>query len=344
MPSLPPLECLRFFEAAARRESFVLAAKELGVTPPAVAYRVKMLEDHVGLALFDRASRGIALNPRGKACLADVQRILTEIGNLIDRCRNGAKVQRLNIVVVESIADRWLMPKVPGFTASHPHVAIKFETDHLRVDPNRDDFDLWISYAGETTGPSPEATRHEILFEEPMFPVCSPALLETLGRPHSPADLHSWPLLYHLGWPSDWSHWFASHGASPPDLSRASGFRLCSMLLRATVERMGVAIGRASIIAPELQQGTLVPSSSGTARHAPAAASSRPPPQGAGPRSRRSGNGSFSRPPTNAPTARLAAADPNPPPCRRARHPESSWSRPPRSRRSGGLLVECCWN
>ena len=78
MASLPPLDCLRFFEAAARRESFAKAAGELHVTPSAVAHRVKVLEEHIGGALFERAHRGVRLNGRGKAYLKDVQRILAE--------------------------------------------------------------------------------------------------------------------------------------------------------------------------------------------------------------------------------------------------------------------------
>ena len=256
MLSLPPLECLRFFEAAARCESFVRAARELDVTAAAVAYRVKMLEDHVGHPLFDRVHRGVVLNPRGKACLADVQRILTDIGECMNRCRSNAQVRRLSIVAVESIADRWLMPRLPGFKANQPDIVIELETDIFRVDPQRDHFDLWIAWAGETTMLN---ARHETLFEDTMFPVCSPALLETLGQPRDIVDLHSWPLLYHLGWPSDWSYWFATHGAPSPDLSRASGFRLCSTLVRAAIEGMGAVVGRRTAIADELRQGTLVP-------------------------------------------------------------------------------------
>ena len=256
MPSLPPLECLRFFEAAARRESFVQAARELDVTAAAVAYRVKTLEDHVGHTLFDRVRRGVTLNPRGKACLADVQRILTDIGECMDRCRNRAQVRHLSIVAVESIADRWLIPKLPGFKASHPDIVIELETDHLRVDPRRNDFDLRIVWAGETTALN---AHHETLFEDTMFPVCSPALLESIGRPRDILDLHCWPLLYHLGWPSDWSYWFATYGVPPPDLSRASGFRLCSTLVRAAIEGMGAVLGRRTAVADELRQGTLVP-------------------------------------------------------------------------------------
>lgn len=256
MLSLPPLECLRFFEAAARRESFVRAATELDVTAAAVAYRVKILEDHIGHPLFDRVHRGVVLNPRGKACLADVQRILADIGESMDRCRSDAQVRRLSIAAVESVADRWLMPRLPGFKANQSDVVIELETDILRIDPQRNDHDLWIVWAGETITLN---AHHETLFVDTMFPVCSPALLETLGRPRDVLDLHSWPLLYHLGWPSDWSYWFATHGAPSPDLSRASGFRLCSTLVRAAIGGMGAVVGRRTAIADELRQGTLVP-------------------------------------------------------------------------------------
>ena len=259
MSSRPPLECLRFFEAAARRGSFVQAASELGVTAAAVGYRVKMLEDHIGHTLFDRVRRGVVLNPRGRVYLADVQRILTDIGESIERCRAARQVRRLDIIAAESIADRWLMPKLPGFKADQPDIVIALETDHFRVEPQRKDFDLWITHGGETITPDAHPARHEMLLKETMFPVCSPALLEARGRPRDILDLHSWPLLYHLGWPSDWSHWFATHGAPPPDLSRASRFRLCSMLVRAAIEGMGAAIGRPTVIAGELRQGTLVP-------------------------------------------------------------------------------------
>ncbi len=79
MPDLPPLECLRFFDAAARHENFVRAAEELGVTPAAVAHRVRMLEGHLQAPLFDRYPRGVGLNSRGRRYHIDVQRILEDI-------------------------------------------------------------------------------------------------------------------------------------------------------------------------------------------------------------------------------------------------------------------------
>jgi len=259
MSPLPPLECLRFFDAAARHQSFVKAGEELHVTAAAVAHRVKMLESHLGQTLFDRKHRSVRLNQRGKACLRDVQRILTEISEVVDRYRSGPQTRHLSVVVVESVAERWLMPRIAEFNAARPDIAIKLETDHLGVDPNRFDFDIWITHDGGTRAPSEEVALRETLFEDSLLPVCSPALFEIHGRPNQLADLYSWPLLYHLGWPSHWAHWFASQGASPPDLSHASGFRLCSLLLQAALKGMGAALACPTTIVPELDEGTLVP-------------------------------------------------------------------------------------
>ena len=79
MPSLPPLDCLRFFDAAARHQSFVRAAEELGVTPAAVAHRIRMLERHLRAPLFDRFHRGVRLNANGRRFHTDIARILGAI-------------------------------------------------------------------------------------------------------------------------------------------------------------------------------------------------------------------------------------------------------------------------
>ena len=260
---LPPLESLRFFEAAARHQSFTRAAEELGVTPAAVAHRVRMLEKHLEVRLFERRHRGVRLNRRGQAYLKEVQRILAEVHALSERQRRWPR--RVRIVSVEAVAEKWLVPRLASFKAAHPEIAIEIETNHRSVDPEQRDFDAWFAYTGETAAPRPVTRREDTLLEETLYeedlrPVCSPALLAARGAPGSPADLHEdWPLLYDLGWDGDWSYWFAHQGQPTPDLSRASGFRLYSMLLQAAVHGLGAAIGRSMLIARELQSKTLVP-------------------------------------------------------------------------------------
>ena len=258
---LPPLDCLRFFEAAARHESFARAGGELGVTPAAVAHRVRMLEQHLGDALFDRGRRSVRLNRRGRAYLAEVQRILADLRSATERHgrRPGG---RLRIVSIEGVAENWLLPRLLRFKTAHPDVAVELETHHGDVDPSGRDFDFWLTYVTEG-GPQlhriPDALPEDVLLDDPMLPFCSPALIEAHGRPDAPADLLDWPLLYHLGREPDWPYWFARNGAPAPDLAGASGFRVYGMLVQAALDGLGAALGGPSVIAGEIERGTLVP-------------------------------------------------------------------------------------
>ena len=262
MQLLPPLESLRFFEAAARCQSFARAAAELGVTPTAVSHRIRTLEGHLDVPLFHRRSRSVRLNRRGRTYLTEVQRIPAEVHGVSERQRRRPRPVR--IVSVEAIAEKWLVPRLASFKASNPDIAIELETNHRGVDPHRRDFDAWFAYTGNTAAPRPVTRREDTLledtlYEEQLLPVCSPALLAAQGRVRSPADLDGWPLLYDLGWDADWSYWFARQGKPTPDLSRASGFRLYSTVVAAAVHGLGAAIGRPVLIARELERRALVP-------------------------------------------------------------------------------------
>ena len=253
-PDLPPLDALRFFEAAARYGSFAAAARELTVTPASVSYRIKSLERHLGTTLFSRLAHGVRLNPQGQAYLQVVQRIFADLSHETGRHRARRRTPLLKLVSIEVVAEKWLMPQLADFKAVHPEITMEFEVDHDEVDPARRDFDVWIAFADQV----PDTVHSERLLEETLCPVCSPRLIEARGRPRIPGDLHGWPLVYDLHWTNDWSHWFAHHGVSSPDLSQASGFRLYTMVVQAAVDGIGVALGHSSMIARELEQGTLV--------------------------------------------------------------------------------------
>ena len=252
MRTRPPLEALCFFEAAARLGGFSAAAKELGVTPGAVSHRIKALEVHLGARLFERRAQAVRLNRLGQLYLTDVQRALAQLRDLTERRYRSDAL--LKLVAVEVVAEKWLMPRLMEFRTAHPDIAIEFETDHLEVDLSRRDFDVWIAF---TRGFGEEG-HAETLFEETLLPVCSSALVEQRGQPGKASDLLGWPLLYDLHWASYWAHWFAHQGLPPPDLSRAVGFRLYSMMVQAAVDGMGVALGHSLMIEQELEQGLLV--------------------------------------------------------------------------------------
>ena len=253
----PPLEVFRFFDVAGRYQSFAKAARELGVTPGAVAHRVRTLEQYLGEELFERQSHGLALNARGQAFLVEVQHLLAALDKTTERFRDGEQSGVLKLVAVEAFAEMWLMPRLAAFRDAHPEIVIEFETslnDHHEVDPARREFDVWIAFVAGV----PRTVQSEVLFEETLVPVCSPAFLASRGRPEHPADLLGFPLFYDLAWDDYWAHWFASREAGGPDMSRASGYRLYSMMIQAALEGMGVALGHSLLIAPYLERGTLV--------------------------------------------------------------------------------------
>ena len=262
MASLPPLDGLRFFESAGRHQSFVRAAAEFGVTPAAVAHRVRMLEKHLGDALFERGRRSVRLNRRGRAYLGDVQRILTDIRSATERHRSRARHRRLRIVSLEGLAEKWLMLRLARFKTANPDIALNLETHCSNVDPGGRDFDFWLTHvaaAAPQLHRIPDTPVQDILLEEPFIAFCSTTLIETRGRPRTPADLLHWPLLYHLGRDADRPYWFARHGAATPDLTAGSGFRLYAVIIQAAISGVGVAVGYPSMIAGHIDRGALVP-------------------------------------------------------------------------------------
>ena len=254
MRRLPALAALPFFEAAGRHNGFKGAAAELCITSAAVAHRIKGLEESLGFLLFDRHPHGVRLNRRGAAYLADIQRVLGQLEYINERHRTKDVARALKLITTDVLAERWLMPTLSQFAAAYPEMTIAFETDYREFGPAEREFDLWIAFT--------EVVAKEldmvVLSEETLVPVCSRAFLEKRGRPARPQDLRSYPLLYDLSREEYWALWFASHGTLAPDLTRAWGFRHYSMLIQAALEGVGVALGYSRIIAPELEEGTLV--------------------------------------------------------------------------------------
>ncbi len=167
MPDLPPLQSIRAFEAAARHDSFIRAAQELGLTAATISHRVQALERHIGARLFSRHARGVRLNVRGREYAAEIRRIFAELGTATERHREHAEATHLKLVAVEVVAEKWLMPRLANFRAAHPDISIEFETDHREVDPDRRDFDVWIAFTDRVA----ETLQVETLFEETLLPV-----------------------------------------------------------------------------------------------------------------------------------------------------------------------------
>jgi DNA-binding transcriptional LysR family regulator len=257
---LPSLDFLRGFEAAGRRLSFTLAAEELFLTQSALSRQVKALEDALGVPLFERRHRALALTAAGAAFHRSVSLQLREIALAADSVREVAREPGLTVSTTVSFAALWLIPRLAAFRAAQPDVEVYVSANDRTVDLSRGDVDVAVRYLADDGAP-PGAVR---LFGERLLPVASPALQRRSGMPlKQPADLAR-HVLIHLDDPSgvmpwlNWPAWLASNGQ--PSLKPAGSLRfsLYDQVIQATLGGQGVALGRIPLISALLREGKLV--------------------------------------------------------------------------------------
>lgn len=256
---LPPLNALRAFEVAARQGSFARAAEELEVTPAAVSHQVKRLEDYLGLRLFRRLARGLALTEPGEQILPEVSAAFRGLASCTDALRSSAANRTVTVTVAPSLASRWLVPRIEHFRRRHAGFELRVDARHEIVDLRRDDVDVALRY-----GPGDYAGLHvERLPERSVFPVCSPSLLEQGPPLRSLADLAGHTLI-HVEWRHtrrlvpDWESWLASVGAPPIDTTAGPRFGQQSMAVEAALAGWGIALADDLIAGNDLAAGSLV--------------------------------------------------------------------------------------
>jgi LysR family glycine cleavage system transcriptional activator len=251
--SIPQLNALRSFEAAARHQSFTRAADELCVTQGAVSHQVKALEAELGLKLFNRERQGLAITDAGHDYLAVVRdafdRIALGTDRLLQRLHSGV----ITVSTSPDFAAKWLVSRLGRFTEAYPEIELKVSAAMHHVDFAREDVDLAIRHgAGNWVGLDAVNLRSEALFL-----VCSPALPRSRCGIHSPEDVLQFPLL-HLNDRRDWSRWLEAAGASGEGLLHGPIFNHASMLIDAALDGQGIALARTALAAADLINGRLV--------------------------------------------------------------------------------------
>ena len=258
--ALPSLDFLKGFEAAGRLLSFTRAAEELFVTQSALSRQVQALEEALGVALFVRGHRALALTPAGAAFHRDVVAALNALATAADAARGAVRAPGLTLSTTVSFASLWVIPRLAEFRRRHPDIEVYISANDRLVDLARGDVDIAVRYLPDAKTPE-GAVR---LFGERMMPVVSPQLVRRGGTPlSSPADLARHVLL-HLDDPEgrtpwlDWSVWLMANGQ--PGLKPAGSLRftLYDQVIQAAVAGQGVALGRVPLIAGYLRDGRLV--------------------------------------------------------------------------------------
>ncbi|WP_158047472.1 choline sulfate utilization transcriptional regulator [Skermanella pratensis] len=255
----PPLQPLAFFEAAGRHLNFSAAARELGVTQSAVSHQVAWLEADLGVPLFRRLHRGVALTPEGGRLFEVVRRGLDEIGAVLAAIRVGRGRRVLNVATDFGFAAWWLMPRLAELRERMPDLDVRIVTSQDMIDIRRESIDVAVSF-GTGTWPGCTARR---LFPEIVAPICSPGFLAGSSPSAGPEKLASVPLLHlesaeSAPWLS-WRDWFEIHkvtGRRPAGLDLT--FNNYPLVLQAALIGQGVALGWSPLVDALVKGGQLV--------------------------------------------------------------------------------------
>ena len=253
---LPSLNGLRAFEVAARHLSFTVAASELNVTQTAISHQIRRLEEELGIRLFVRQNRALALTPEAREYLPGIRAAFNDLRLATDRLLRKDNENVLTVSTLASLAAKWLLPRLSAFQEAHPGIDVRITTSTGLVDFKTGDVDAAIRYGrGQWPG-----LRADWLMADQLFPVCSPALLEGNKPLRSPEDLAHQTLLHSSGgYDDDWRLWLTAAGL-PANISKQPGltFDLILMTVQAAIDGIGVAMGRTSYVEADIAKGRLV--------------------------------------------------------------------------------------
>jgi LysR family transcriptional regulator, glycine cleavage system transcriptional activator len=263
---LPKLELLRSFEAAARTLSFTTAATELFLTQSAVSRQIQQLEAGMGVQLFERQHRALALTDAGRTLQRAVVDSLARLRDATLAIRASARSQQqlrqVAVTCTPGFASLWLIPRLARFTANHPQVDVRISATLDVLDMERSQIDFAIRFAPTHTG---DGTP---LFEETLLPVCAPELVNNPANPlASPADLVNHTLLavdnpgnYPVGTPLtvEWEPWLKVMGLHEVRTKNTLRFTSYTDSISAAVAGQGVAIGRFPLLNQLLRDKRLV--------------------------------------------------------------------------------------
>ncbi len=249
------LETLRVFESAARLRGFTAAALELGTTQPAVSQQMKRLEGQLGTRLFDRIYRGIELTEAGQVLFDQVQQGLQSMNEGVAQVSGRGQREVLQVATDFAFAAFWLMPRLQRFHEAYPQVDVSLVTSERTQAMLRPDIDVAVLF-GDGRFHQGESRW---LFDEEVFPVCSPRLIH--GKPLPAEALQRLPLLHLRGQQGvnwfDWAGVFRGYGLSSPPPPGQLRFDNYTLLIQAAIAGQGVAIGWGHLVDGLVEQGLL---------------------------------------------------------------------------------------
>ncbi|MBI3898439.1 MAG: LysR family transcriptional regulator [Gammaproteobacteria bacterium] len=258
---LPPVSSLVPFDVAARLGSMSAAARELGISQPAISRHLRQLEADLGQTLFERSSRGLSLTAAGRDYRDAVRLGLDHIARATAALRAHANDQSLNISSCTGFAQQWLMPRLSRLRSAYPKLFFRLITNECDDDRDIAESDIVIRFG---TGHWPGLHARQ-LFAEEVFPVCSngyltehPSLRRAQLRPRDLLAEH----LLHLDEVSDrwltWHSWLQAHQVTTPPPKPRVFYSSYPLLLQSALAGEGIALGWRGLVDPMLESGSLV--------------------------------------------------------------------------------------
>ena len=253
--SLPPLNAIRVFESIGRLGSIKDAAEELFVTPGAASRQLARLEQHMGVRLFERSHRQLALTAAGKRYLETVGEALRALSDATDHLVATKGRASLLIWCPMAFGQRWLAPRMASFRARHPDRDLTFTTSIGPADRTLGSADVAIRIG---RGPWPGCVAHR-LFDIELTPVCSPQYVASTGPLTQPRDLERLTLLQSATRPDYWKRWLLQAGApATVNPERGLTFESVSLAFQMALAGAGVAMGQLALVEEDLAAGRLV--------------------------------------------------------------------------------------
>jgi LysR family transcriptional regulator, glycine cleavage system transcriptional activator len=243
------LNGIRAFEATARSGSFAGAGAELNVSAAAVSRMVHLLEQRLGVALFERKANRLAMTAAGRAYQSGLTPIFDALASLTAQVTAPTGARVLTIGVGPTFAMRWMIPRLADFRKQEPDIEVRITTGGAAA-PFGDDWSCGIKL-GDGEWPGLVA---EPLFAADLLPVCAPRLASQLKRA---SDLKGPSLLRVAHSPDDWPKWLKAAGITRMT-ARGTEFQFYGHALQAAGDGLGVAMGIRPYIDDDLAAGRLV--------------------------------------------------------------------------------------
>lgn len=256
---LPPLPALRAFESAARLGGFTASARELNLTPGAISHHVRRLEASLGVALFDRNARGVALTEAGRRYARTVGGLFNEIGEATAALAQSEPARAVRIRCQLSVGAKWLPPILAEVNRLYPEIQLDVRTQPHSADPLAEGDDMAIYYS---RGPSIGVVRDPLIGGE-IVAVCAPSYIAARDLPLSPEQIARENLIHlkpaDLGWVEyDWPQWFEAAGVDAPARLAGLTVNLMHTAIETCVAGAGIALVNTAFARRELAEGQLL--------------------------------------------------------------------------------------